>query len=100
MFRSRATSTTEAAMPQPNHSSIPPLVRFLMRNAALGAGAGIFVAGGLIATDAASIGTLFATTSTPIAAAALFFGMFALTFASLAMGTAIMTLGKDDEDDQ
>lgn len=84
-------------MPRPQTAGIPPLVRFLLRNGALGAAAGISVAGGLIATDAASIGTLFATTSTPYIAGALFFGMFAFTFASLAMATAVMSIRKDDE---
>lgn len=86
-------------MPRPMQTGFPPLVRFLLRNGALGAAAGIAVAGGMIATDAASIGTLFATTSAPYIAGALFFGMFAFTFASLAMATAVMSLRKDDEED-
>lgn len=87
-------------MPTPQPARIPPLVKFLLRNGALGAAAGVAVAGGIIVTDAASIGTLFATTSTPYVAAALFFGMFAFTFASLAMATAVMSIRKDDDDDQ
>ena len=86
-------------MPTPTQSGVPPLVKFLLRNGALGAAAGIAVAGGLIATDAASIGTLFATTSAPYIAGALFFGMFAFTFAGLAMATAVMSIRKDDEDE-
>lgn len=83
---------------RPRHDPMPPLIRFLLRNGLLGAAAGIAVAGGMIVTDAASIGTLFATTSSPYVAGVLFCGMFAITFASLAMGTAIMTLRKDDDE--
>lgn len=87
-------------MPKAPLANVPPLIRYLLRNGAVGAAAGAAVAGGMIATDTAGIGTLFASTGTPFVAGALFFGMFALTFASLAMGTAVMTLRKDDTDDQ
>lgn len=87
-------------MPTPQSASIPPLVKFLLRNGAIGAAAGMTVASSLILTDAASLGTLFATTSSPYVAGALFIGMFGFTFASLAMGTAVMSLKKEDFEDQ
>lgn len=86
-------------MPTPQPTKIPPLVRFLLRHGAIGAAAGMTVATGMIVSDTASLGTLFATTSSPYVAGALFIGMFGFTFASLAMGTAVMMLNKDDFED-
>ena len=68
----------------------PSLLRFLALNAAAGAGLGLFFAALLLLTDAAGLGTLFGSPSTPPAAWILYFFTFALTFASLKMGTAIM----------
>jgi hypothetical protein len=69
-------------------------VRLLAVNAGLGAVVGCGAAGGLLLTDAGGLATLFAQSngSTQMAAAALLFGGFAITFASLAMGSAIMLL--------
>lgn len=76
---------------------LPRLVRFLMGYAAFGALLGCGIAGALLALPGLPIGSLMANTSTPVAAIYLYFGSFAATFASLAMGTAIMLLPKDDE---
>ena len=79
------------------HTRLPRLVRFLMGYAAFGAVLGCAVAGALLLLPNLPIGSLMANTSTPVAAVYLYFGSFAATFASLAMGTAIMMLPKDDE---
>jgi len=76
---------------------LPRLVRFLMAYAAFGALVGCAVAGALLLLPNLPIGELMANTSTPVAAVYLYFGSFAATFASLAMGTAIMLLPKGDE---
>ncbi len=76
---------------------LPRLVRFLMGYAAFGAVLGCAIAGALLMLPGLPIGDLMANTSTPVAAIYLYFGSFAATFASLAMGTAVMLLPKDDE---
>ncbi len=75
---------------------LPRVIRLLAINGAFGAVIGCNVAAGLLLTDAGGLATLFAQSggSTRVAAAALLFGGFALTFASLAMGSAIMLLHK------
>jgi hypothetical protein len=69
-------------------------VRLLAINAGFGAMIGCGAAGGLLLTDTGGLATLFAQSggSTKVAAAALLFGGFAITFASLAMASAIMLL--------
>ena len=75
---------------------LPHLVRFLLLHAGLGAVAGCCLAIVLLTIPSLPIGTLMAGTETPYAAAFLYFGSFAFTFASLAMGAAVMTLPWDD----
>lgn len=74
----------------------PRIVRHLALNCLVGVVLGIALAGGLILTNAAGLGALFAGTDTPVAATVLFCGMFGLTFGSLAMGSSIMMLPKGD----
>jgi len=77
-------------------SHLAPLLRLLIVNGAFGALVGCSAAAGLLLTDAGGLATLIgeAGTGTQVAASALLFGGFALTFASLAMGSAIMLLPK------
>lgn len=70
----------------------PDLIRFLALHALSGALVGCLAAGGLLASDAGGLATLFAESGSAIPAGALLFGGFALTFGSLAMGSAIMLL--------
>ena len=70
----------------------PRLLRFLALNASAGAGLGLLFAALLLLSDVAGLGMLFASPSTPLVAWLLYFSTFALTFASLMMGTAIMLL--------
>ena len=74
----------------------PKIIRHLALHGAIGMTAGIGLSSALILTDAAGLGGLFAGSDTPIAATVLFCGMFALTFGSLAMGSSIMMLPRDD----
>jgi len=62
----------------------------------LGAVVGLLFAAGLLITNVADLGTLFASSDMPLTAGLLFFVFFALTFASLKMGVALMTLRNDD----
>ena len=77
-------------------SALPRIVKLLAINAAAGAAAGCVFAGGLCLSDAGGIATLIGQSSaaTQITAAAMLFGGFALTFASLTMASAVMLLGK------
>ena len=70
----------------------PSLLRFLAWHAGAGAALGLLFAALLLLTDAAGLGGLFANPSTPPVAWLLYYFTFALTFASLKMGTAIMLL--------
>jgi hypothetical protein len=53
-------------------------------------------AAGLVASDVGGLGILLAESGTPLVGAARLAGGFALTFASLAMGSAIRMLRKED----
>jgi hypothetical protein len=78
-------------------SRLPKLVRFLAGHALLGGVVGGFVAGALLWLDVGGLGTLFSGERSLIALIVLYFGSFVLTFASAAMGTAVMLLPKDED---
>lgn len=73
---------------------LPRVVTLLAINGGIGAAVGMAAAGLLLLSDAGGLATLFGQsgTSTQIAACAMLFGGFALTFASLAMASAVMLL--------
>jgi hypothetical protein len=75
---------------------VPRLLRYLALHAIFGAGIGICAAASLLYLDVAGLGTLFAASDMKIEAGVLLFAFFALTFASLSMGSAIMLLPRDD----
>ncbi len=71
-----------------------PLVACLIRHGLAGALAGWLTVVGLLALDVGGLGTLaFASDLFPVPLVMLF-GFFGLTFASVAMGAAIMSLGR------
>jgi hypothetical protein len=71
-------------------------VRFLAVHAAVGAMIGVVLAASLLTVAGLPLGSLILATETPIAAGLLYFGSFALTFASLAMGAGVMLLRDED----
>lgn len=75
-------------------NQLPRVVKLLAINGAIGGAVGCSAAGGLLATDAGGLATLFAQSGrgTQLTAAGLLFGGFALTFASLAMASAVMLM--------
>lgn len=83
---------------QPNSDRLPKLIRFLALHAAFGAVLGIVIAAALLWLDIAGLGGLFAAERATIAPALLYFGSFAFTFASGAMGTAVMLLPKSEDE--
>jgi len=82
------------SLPKHKAEQKPSLIRFLAVNAGIGGATGCAAAGMLLATDAGGLATLLVEANSIIAGSALLFGGFALTFASLAMGSAIMLLPK------
>ncbi|MFV0297735.1 MAG: hypothetical protein ACK5JT_16615 [Hyphomicrobiaceae bacterium] len=76
--------------------ALPEHIRFLALNALGGAVAGNVAAGLMLWFDAGGLGTLISESSAPVAPLCLLFGGFTLTFASLAMGSAIMLMSRDD----
>jgi len=73
------------------------VVRMIVINWIGGAVIGALTAAALLWLDIAGIGSLVSRTSNAAAAIALLFGGFALTFASLVAGTAIMLIPKEDK---
>jgi hypothetical protein len=72
------------------------LVRFLAVHATIGVLAGSAAATALLLADVGGLGSLVHDTASPGPALALLYGGFALTFGSLAMGSAVMLLPRDD----
>ena len=74
--------------------TVNPLVGYLLRHGLAGTLAGWLTAALLLAADVGGIGTLaVASDLFPLPLVMLFF-FFGLTFASVAMGAAIMSLGR------
>ena len=81
-------------------SRIPILLHFLGRNMVFGMSVGVALASSMILTNAAGLKDLIAGDHHPYLMVFLLEFMFALTFASVAMGIAVMTMraqsSKDD----
>jgi hypothetical protein len=71
-----------------------PLVPYLIRHGLAGALAGWLTVAVLLAWDVAGIGTLALASDLFPVPLIMMFGFFGLTFASVAMGAAIMSLGR------
>ena len=84
---------------EPRKARLPYLLRFLGLHMALGMAAGIAFAALVVLFNVGALKDLISTTEQPVLAQFMLYAMFALTFASLAMGVAIMTLPHDDTDD-
>ncbi len=75
-----------------------PLFRLLLVNGLAGAALALVLFAGLILTNTARLRDLIASSSNPLLPAGLLLGGLIVTFASLAMGTAVMTMKSDDDD--
>ncbi|MDO8878791.1 MAG: hypothetical protein Q8M24_20670 [Pseudolabrys sp.] len=81
--------------PRPATFFRQPLIRLLAINLAIGVSAAVLMLGGLMAINPYGLRDLiFSDRSGGAAIGLLLFGLV-VTFGSVAMGTAIMTLGKD-----
>ncbi len=79
--------------PPENHRwKMPTLIRFLGRNMMFGFAIGVALASTMVLTNTAGLNDLISGDGHPYLAVFLFSFMFALTFASVAMGVAVMTL--------
>lgn len=75
------------------------LLEFLALHTGLGAALGVAVAAAIVLSDFARVGTLLRDSSEPYIPMILFFASFALTFASLKVGIAVMSLPLDPPDE-
>lgn len=73
-----------------------PLVPYLIRHCLLGILAGWTTLAGLLATDVGGLRTLLLASDVGWMAGLLLMAGFAITFGSVAMGAAVMSLGKAD----
>ena len=72
-----------------------PLVSYLIRHALAGAVAGWLTLGGLLWLDVGTLLTLIRTTDGGPVALLMLAAGFTVTFASVAMGAAVMALGRE-----
>lgn len=84
----------------PHHASgMPHLLWFLGLNMGIGLAMGVAFAALLLIFNIAGLRDLIETTAEPVLATFLLYAMCALTFGSLAMGIAVMTLPFDGPED-
>lgn len=75
---------------------VPKLIRFLGEHLMLGVAIGVAFAALILMTDISGIKSLIAESDNPYLAITLLYAMNALTFASLTMGIAVMTMPWDE----
>jgi len=73
-----------------------PLLRFLLRHCLAGVLAGWTMVALLLGLDVAGLGTLVLTSDGWLVPLVMLLVFFAITFGSVAMGTAVMSLGRAD----
>ena len=76
--------------------TVPTLVSFLAFHSMIGAMVGCFAAGACLVTDVAGIGTLLMNSDVPFLASGLLVFGFAITFASVVTGSAVLRLSDED----
>jgi hypothetical protein len=83
---------------KPPHVSVrrlPHLIRFLGLNMAIGVAIGVIIASAMIMSNLAGLKDLLIETREPFVAILLLYAFNALTFGSVAMGVAVMTMPYD-----
>ncbi len=73
-----------------------PLVRLLAINLAIGVAVALIMLGGLLALDPGGLRRLIFADAAPVTTLALLGFGLVVTFGSVAMGTAVMALGRGD----
>jgi hypothetical protein len=93
--------TLGPSQPDPGGASVSvlrqPLLRLLAINLAIGAAAAVLLLGGLIALNPDRLRDLILADRSPLTALGLLLFGFLITFGSVAMGTAIMAIGRGDD---
>jgi hypothetical protein len=79
----------------PGPHKVPELIRFLGLYMATGLAIGVIVASAMVISNLAGLKDLLVEAQEPLVAIVLFYAFNALTFASVTMGVAIMTLPYD-----
>lgn len=74
-----------------------PLFRLLIWNALAGAAVGLILFGGLITTNTMHLRDLILEADHPLVPVAMLVAGFLVTFSSVAMGTAIMTMPLEED---
>lgn len=74
------------------------LLKFLLRNAAIGFIIAAIFVGLLVVSDTGGVGSLIMNSNDGVLAVSLLTFFVGLTFASAQMGFAVMLSGKDDQD--
>lgn len=77
--------------------SAPTLVSFLALHVLIGAMVGCFVAGACLVTNVAGIGALLLNSDVPVLASGMLVFGFAVTFASVVAGSAVLRLSDEGE---
>lgn len=77
-----------------------PLLRLIAHNWLVGAAVTGMLVAGILIGDVARLGTLIATDDEPVVAFLLLFFGFLVTMCSAAIGTAIMAVGRQTEEDE
>lgn len=94
--------SVEPSQPDPGAAPVnvfrQPLLRLLAVNLAIGATAAALLLGGLIALNPDRLRDLILADRSPATALGLLLFGFLITFGSVAMGTAIMAIGRGDDD--
>ena len=88
-----------ATTPRRQSLLLVPLFRLLAINLAIGACAAALLVGGLLWLNPGNLRELIFADRSPAIAIGVLLGAFFITFGSVAMGTAIMALGRVDRND-
>lgn len=88
------------SQPPPPERGLPPLLRFLALHLGVGVGIGVAFAALIVLGNVGRLKELLVAAENPWLAMFLLYFMCSLTFGSLSMGIAVMTMPYDDKDAQ
>jgi hypothetical protein len=80
-----------------SRTSAHPVLTLVAINAAGGAAIAVFLVGAILLLDIGQLGTLVAGSDSPVLPVVLLTAGFVVTFSSVAMGTAIMRIGRGED---
>lgn len=102
MSKPRPSPSLQPAPPSGTNGGsggLPPLLRFLLLNLGVGVGVGIGFAALVVIGNVGALKTLIVGAENPWLVMFLLYFMCALTFGSLAMGAAVMSMPYEKTDD-